>query len=111
MKDIKHFIYKNIYEYDKFLKKYGYMKDDVNGYSTGWKEEYHGNFLKVYIIYFNDGEYKLFRVIYFKDINEYDKARLGVYNNKLLSWYDSANVRKYKVKDIYGLHDRYVITD
>ena len=109
MKSIKYFQYKNTFAFEKFLCNYGYWVENITGFGYGWKEQYHGNILKVYLIYFNDGEYKLFRIVYFKSIFECDKARLGFINNKLLMWYDDANVRKYKVKDIWGLKDKYVI--
>ena len=109
MKNIKYFKYKNTYEYSKFLKEYGYSIDDAKGFSYIDQKQYHGNILKVYYIYFNDGEYELFRVLYFKSLNEYHQTRLGFNGNKLLDWCESANVIKYKVKDIYGMNDRYVI--
>ena len=96
MKNIKNFKFKNTLGFLGFLCACGYALSDVAGYSMGWKEQYKGNVLKVYMIYFNNGEYKLFRIIYFKDFNEYHQCRLGFINNKLLSWYDSADVRKYK---------------
>ena len=109
MKDIKHFMYKNTYEFERFLSATSKRLDDVSGYSVGWKEHYNGNVLRVYIIYLNNSEYKLFRIVYFKNIFECNNARLGVINNKLLMWYDSANIRKYKVKDVWGVKDWYVI--
>ena len=96
MKSIKSFRYKNKNAFKKFLCGYGYDLSDVAGYSLGWKEQFKGNVLKVYMIFFNNGEYKLFRIVYFKDFNEYHQCRLGFINNKLLSWYDSADIRKYK---------------
>ena len=99
MKNIKYFKYKNTFAFEKFLCNYGYWVENITGFSYGWKEQYHGNFLKVYLIYFNDGEYKLFRIVYFKSFNECNSARLGFINNKLLMWYDDANVRKYKTND------------
>ena len=111
MKNIKHFKYKNTYEFNVFLKDYRYEIDDISGYSVGWNEYYNGNVLRVYIIYFNNGEYKLFRIVYFKSFNEYNQTYLGLNNNKLLSWYDSANIVKFKFKDIYGMDDQYIITD
>ena len=109
MKNIKYFEYKNTYAFERFLCDYGYWVEDVKGFKFGWKEQYHGNILKVYMIYFNDDEYKLFRIIYFKSWNECNQARLGIINNKLLMWYDSSNIRKYKVKDVWGMKDEYVI--
>ena len=109
MKNIKYFQYKNTFAFEKFLCNNHYWVHNITGFKYGWKEQYRGNILKAYFIYFNDNEYKIFRVVYFKDLNECDKARLGLINNKLLMWYDDANVRKYKVKDIWGMDDKYVI--
>ena len=109
MKNIKYFQYKNTFAFEKFLCTNHYWVHNITGFKYGWKEQYRGNFLKAYFIYFNDNEYKIFRVVYFKDLNECDKARLGLINNKLLMWYDDANIRKYKVKDIWGMDDKYVI--
>ena len=110
MKNIKSFKYKNTFEFDKFLRSNHCWIENIKGFKYGWKEQYHGNILKAYMIYFNDNEYKLFRVVYFKSLDECDKTRLGFIKNKLLMWYDDANIIKYKVKDIYGLNDKYVIT-
>lgn len=110
MKDIKYFKYKNTYEYNTFLKDYGYKIDDVVGFSFNDKEQYHNNILKTYNIYFKDGEYEYFKVVYFNNLNEYHQSRLGFNGNKLLNWCEDANVVWYKVKDIYGMRDEYVIT-
>ena len=109
MKSIKYFQYKNTFAFEKFLCDNGYWVENITGFSYGWKEQYHGNILKVYFIHFNDGEYELFRIVYFKSFNECNSARLGLINNKLLMWYDDANIRKYKVKDVWGMKDFYVI--
>ena len=109
MKSIKYFEYKNTFSFEKFLCDYGYWVENIKGFKFGWKEQYHGNILKVYMIYFNDGEYKLFRIVYFKSFNDYHQSRLGFNGNKLVMWYDSANVKKYKVKDIWGVKGEYVI--
>ena len=103
MKNIKYFKYWYKYEFEKFLKSYGYSLDDVAGFKFGWKEQYRGNILKVYMIYFNDGEYKLFRVAFFKSFNECNQCRLGIINNKLLMWYDSSNIKHYKLSGKYIL--------
>ena len=103
MKNIKHFKYINTYSFQRFLCKNGYALDDVSGYSIGWKEQHNGNLLRVYVIYFNKGEYKLFSVLYFKNFNEYEEVSSGSKFNKTLSWYDGANIAKYK----YG--NRYII--
>ena len=109
MKSIKYFKYKNTFSFEKFLCEYGYWVENIAGFKFGWKEQHHGNILKVYMIYFNDGEYKLFRVLYLKSLNEYQQLSLGLKINKLLMWYDSANVIKYKVKDVWGMNDKYVV--
>ena len=103
MKNIKHFKYKNTYSFNCFLCECGYSVDDVNGYSVGWKEQYNGNLLRVYIIYFNIGKYKLFRVLFLKDFNEYEQIISCSKINKLLMWYDSANIVRYKRNDKYAI--------
>ena len=109
MKNIKYFEYKNTFEFGRFLSSYGYSLDDVKGFSFAGKEQYHGNILKEYYIHFNDGEKEYFRVVYFKSFNEINQSRLGFNGNKLLEWYEDANVRLYKWKDHYGLKDEYII--
>ena len=109
MKNIKFFIYKNTYEFKKFLDAYDYRLWDVVGFSYAGKEQYHGNILKEYCIHFKDGEYEYFKIVYFKSFNELNQSRLGFNGDKLLSWYEDANVRKYKVKDVWGTNDKYVI--
>ena len=110
MKNIKSFKYKNTYEYKKYLKEYGYTIDDVVGFSLVDKQQYGGNILKQYVIYFSDHDNVYFKVVYFKSLNEYHQSALGFNGNTLLNWYQDANVVWYKVKDIYGLDDKYVIT-
>ena len=109
MKSIKYFQYKNTYEFEKFLSAYGYAIGDVKGFSFAGQRQYRGNILKLYNVRFNDGEYEYFKVVYFKSFNEYHQCRLGFNGDKLLTWYDSANVRWYKVKDVWGVKDEYVI--
>ena len=103
MKSIKYFEYKNTFAFERFLCDNGYWVENITGFKFGWKEQYHGNILKVYMIYFNDGEYKLFRVVYFKSFNECKQCRLGIINNKLLMWYDSSNIKHYKLSGKYIL--------
>ena len=110
MKNIKYFKYKNTYEYNCFLKDYGYKLSDVKGFSVSSIKQYHNNILKTYKVYFNDGEEIPFKVVYFNSLNEYHQSALGFSGNKLLEWYQNANIVWYKLKDIYGLHDKYVIT-
>ena len=110
MKNIKYFKYKNTYEYSVFLKEYGYKLDDVKGFSVSVIHRFNGNVYKSYIIYFKDDNLACFKVVYFKSLNELHKSNLGLNGNTLLEWYQDANIVWYKVKDIYGLNDRYVIT-
>ena len=101
MKNINYFKYKNTYTFEKFLHKYGYNMDDIYGYSIGWKEQYDGNVLRVYIIYFNEGKYKRFSVLFLKDFNEYEQSSSGSKINKTLMWYDDADIVKYKHNNRY----------
>ena len=110
MKNIKYFKYINTKQFSVFLKEYGYTLDDVKGFSFSDKKQYHNNILKTYNIYFKDGEYEYFKVVYFKSFNEYHQCGLGFNGEKLLEWYQDANIIKYKVKDIYGIKDEYVLT-
>ena len=109
MKNIKFFKYKDTYEFKKFLDAYGYRLWGVKGFSYAGKKQYRYNVLKLYRITFNDGEYEYFKIVYFKSFNELNQSRLGFKGDKLLSWYEDANVRKYKVKDVWGMKDDYVI--
>ena len=109
MKNIKYFKYKNTYSFEKFLKEYGYSISDAVGFSVNYKWCYHGNILKEYAIGLSDHNHIYFRVVYFKSLNEYDQSRLGFNGDRLLSWCNSSNVIHYKVKDVWGLNDRYVI--
>ena len=109
MKNIKYFKYKNTYEYEKFLNAYGYRPEDVKGFSFAGKEQRNGNVLTEYSIWFNDDEREYFKVVYFSSFNEYHQCRLGFRGEKLLDWWQDADVRKYKVKDVWGMNDEYVI--
>ena len=111
MKNIKRFKYVNTYEYKRFLSAYGYKAYDVIGFSYVGQKQYHGNILKVYSIHFKDGEYEYFKVVYFKSLNEYHQAQNSFSCIKLSGWCSSADVIKYKVKDIYGIKDKYVIAN
>ena len=110
MKNIKYFKYWYTYEFEKFLKEYGYTLNDVKGFSVGYKKQYRGNILKIYAIHFKGNDMHAFSTILFKSLNEYHQTALGFNGNKLLNWYEDANIIKYKVKDIYGINDKYVIT-
>ncbi len=96
MKNIKNFKYINTNSFNAFLKDGGYKLDDVDGFSYIGKEQYHGNVLKVYSIYFNDDEYEYFNVVLFKSYNEYKQSALGFKGERLLNWYQDANIREYK---------------
>ena len=96
MINIKYFKYLNTKGFNVFLNEYGYKLADVKGFSVSVVHHYHGNFLEVYNIHFNDDEYEYFKVVYFESFNEYQQSRLGFNGNKLLDWYENANIRKYK---------------
>ena len=99
MKSIKSFKYKDSCEYEYMLDSYDYKPADVKGFSFAGKEQYHGNVLKEYYIHFNDGEKEYFTVADFKSFNEINQSRLGFNGNKLLEWYEDANVRRYRVSE------------
>ena len=101
MKNIKSFKYWYSYEFERFLSAYGYKIEDVKGFSVSSIKRYHGNILKTYIIYFNDDEYEYFKVVYFKSFNECNQSRLGFKGDKMLRWYEDANIRKYKLNNEY----------
>ena len=109
MKSIKCFEYKNTYEFERFLSEYGYFLNDVKGFKFIGKKQYHGNILKLYFICLKDGEEVYFGVVDFKSWNECNQARLGFNGPKLEEWYNDAIVRRYKVKDVWGVKDEYVI--
>ena len=101
MKSIKYFKYWYTYNFEKFLKGYGYTIDDVKGFSVSSIKRYHGNILKTYIIYIYDGESVYFSVVFFKSFNEYNQTWLGFNGNKLLRWYEIAEIKAYKLNDEY----------
>ena len=109
MKNIKYFKYKNTYSFNIFLKEQGYIIEDVKGFAFSSKKQYHGNILKAYLVYFNDGVISCFNVVLFKSLNEYHQSRLGFNGNKLLDWCEYSNIVFYKVKDVWGSNDKYVI--
>ena len=96
MKDIKYFKYKDTNAFEKFLSAYGYKIGNVKGFSYVGQKQYNGNVLKEYFIHFDDDEKEYFKVVYFKNFNEYNQARLGFSYEKLSCWYGSAWVIKYK---------------
>ena len=97
MKDIKYFKYKNTKQFNIFLEEYGYTLSDAVGFSFIGKQQYRGNILKEYVIYLNDHDHIFFNVVYFKSFNEYHQCRLGFNGERLLEWYNDANIRKYKL--------------
>ena len=98
MKNIKYFKYKDTSKFKDFLSSYEYKLEDVRGFKFVEKKQYQGNVLTLYFICFNDGEEICFTVVSFKSFNEYHQARLGFKGDKLLGWFEDANVRTYKVK-------------
>ena len=96
MKNIKLFKYKDTTKFEEFLGSYGYSLDDVVGFSLAERRQCRGNVLKWYKIYFNDDEYEYFKVVIFKDRNEYNQARLGFKGNKLFDWFEYADIRTHK---------------
>ena len=96
MKNIKYFMYKDTYEFERFLNEFGYKLNDAVGFSVSGIQHYHGNVLKEYIIYINDGESIYFNVVCFKSFNECQQARLGFKGERLLNWYNDAAIREYK---------------
>ena len=83
MKSIKLFKYKDMRAFEEFLSAYEYKLEDVEGFSLVEKKQYFGNVLKEYSVHFKDGEYEYFRVVLFKDFNEYHQSRLGFKGSKL----------------------------
>lgn len=96
MKNIKLFKFKDTSEFWVFLNSYGYKFEDIKGFSLAERRQCRGNILKIYNVRFNDGEYEYFKVVSFKDSNEYRQARLGFSDNKLLSWFEDAELREIK---------------
>ena len=93
MKDIKYFKYVNTNAFERFLSAYGYKLKDVESFSLAGQKHYRGNVFKIYDIWFKDGNFECFKVVYFKSFNEYYQSKLGFNGNKLLGWYENANVR------------------
>ena len=97
MKNIKYFKYFDRKQFNVFLKEYGYAIGDVKGFNLCEQTQYRGNILKIYSIHFNDGEMGCFSAVLFKNFNEYQQTRLGFRGDKLLYWYENANIRLYRV--------------
>ena len=98
MKNIKLFKFKDTCEFESFLRDYGYSFEDIKGWNLAEKRQYCGNVLKIYSIYFNDGEYEYFQFVYFKSFNEYRQTRLGFRGEKLLRWFEDSYIKWYKTK-------------
>ena len=96
MKNIKLFKFKVTSEFWAFLSSYDYKLEDAVGFSLAERRQCRGNILKIYNVRFNDGEYEYFKVVSFKDSNEYRQALLGFNCNKLLSWFEDAELREIK---------------
>ena len=96
MKNIKLFKYKDTSEFIGFIGSYDYKLEDVVGFNLDEKRQCCGNILKIYNIHFNDGEYEYFKVISFKDSNEYRQALLGFGCNKLLRWFEDSDISEIK---------------
>ena len=101
MKNIKLFKYWYTYAFERCLADYGYTIDDVKGFSVSSIKRYHGNILKTYKVYVDDGESVYFSIVYFKNFNEYHQARLGFNGDKLLRWYQTAIIKHYKINNEY----------
>ena len=96
MKSIKHFKYVNENKFEGFLDSYDYKLEDVKGFSFAGKKQCRYNVLKLYRISFKDGEYEYFKVAIFESYNEYRQSALGFNGNKLLDWWENADIRMYK---------------
>ena len=107
MKNIKYFQYKNTKAFEEFLSSYDYKLEDVKGFKLIDQKQYRGNVLKSYFICLKDGEELYFKAVDFASFNEYHQARLGFKGEKLLRWYEDADVRQYKEKYL----NTYVIKD
>lgn len=100
MKNIKCFKYWYSFEFEIFLKDYGYKLDDVKGYNVSSVMCYRGNIFKTYVIYVYDGKSIYFSIAYFKSFDEYNKAWLG-FEDKLLQIYKKAAIKQYKLNGEY----------
>ena len=96
MKNIKYFKYKDTNEFWVFLDAYGYKLEDVKGFSLSERKQCRGNVLKIYNVYFKDGEYEYFKVVIFEDYTEYKQTLLGFSCKKLISWYEDAELTEIK---------------
>ena len=98
MKSIKSFKYRDTAKFANFLSSYDYKLEDVVGFSLSERKQYDNNILKEYCIYFKDDEYEYFKVVCFKDFNEYHQAKWGFSSNKLVNWFEDADIKEYKTK-------------
>ena len=106
MKSIKFFKYYNTCAFERFLNTHGYKIKDVKDFRVVSIKQRLGNVLKTYSILLKDGNEKYFKVVFFKDFDEYNQSSLGFKGDKLLRWCEDANVKKYKVKglNVYGMY-------
>ena len=96
MKNIKYFKYKDSSEFIGFIGSYDYKLEDVKGFRFDEQKQCCGNILKWYEIYFKDGESAYFKVVIFKDRNEYHQTKWGFRGNKLLNWFEDSDLVEYK---------------
>ena len=101
MKSIKYFKFKNTYEFEKCLKEHGYTLNDAVGFSVYDKQQYGGNILKEYIVYFYDHDHIFFKVVYFKSFNECNQSCFGFNGDKMLMWYKFSQIKYYKLSGEY----------
>lgn len=101
MKNIKLFKYWYNYDFEMFLKDYGYTLEDVKGFSLFERKRYNGNIWKIYKVYVYGGESVYFSVAFFKSFNEHNQARLGLKGQKLLEWYQKSIIKFYKLNNEY----------
>ena len=96
MKSIKYFKYKDTCGFLGFVGSYDYKLEDVKGFSFDEQKQCGGNILKWYKIHFKDDESAYFKVVIFKNLNEYHQVKLGFRGGKLFNWFEDADVRKIK---------------
>ena len=96
MKNINLFKFKDTSEFWAFLGVRNHKLEDIVGFSLAEQRQCSGNVLKIYNVRFNNGEYEYFKVIIFKDLNEYKQTLFGFGHNKLLSWFEDSDIREIK---------------
>ena len=93
MKSIKLFKYRKASEFIVFVGCCGQKLDDVKGFELVERKQCRGNVWKEYCIHFNDDECAYFKVVCFKNFNDYQQAHLGFNGNKLFDWFEDADIR------------------